>query len=174
MADSVTGNIIAKTHQGLVPVTSDNDKTWARDQAIGEWIQVAFEDPTANAAVGKFCAVYFPYACTIKSLQLVPGITGTADATDYATILVELGTAGVLRTAATVATIAAGTNGYTAFVPKSLDAFLSTTQANLEAAAGDVLLVSVAKAAAGRAFGAAATASGSKANLFVRVERKYA
>ena len=81
MANSVTGNIIAKTHQGLVPVTSDDDKTWTRDQAIGEWIQVAFEDATANAAVGKICAAYFPYACTIKSLQLVPGITGTAVAT---------------------------------------------------------------------------------------------
>lgn len=162
MANLVTGDIIAKTHSGLVPKSSTSDKDRLRDQAIGEWIQVTAYD-TANATVNVIAA-YLPYAATIKSIYVCSANTIAADPAEYKTYTVSLGTAGVLRTAATGNTQAASLNGLTANVPKAMT--LSTTQANLEAAAGDIIHIALTDSAG-------TTSTLGSGLFFIYVERKY-
>lgn len=93
-----------------------------------------------------------PFRCTVTGVYYLPAAAATGHTTNYATVTVtNKGTNGSGSTA--VAALAL-TNGVdlTAFDEKAIT--LSTTEASLNLAEGDVLSVAVTKAGTGLAIGA--------------------
>ena len=171
----VSGQDIANKAARLFGSTSTTEDAYVLDALIqnapGFSIQVT-DGGTAGSAVGEQIVGYAPYACQVVLCELGPGVTAAADNTDYVTFTLAKRTAGgSATTVATGDTRAASLNGVTAFTPVALP--LSSTSGAVALAAGDAITFKIVKSGAGKAIGAAATASGASLNVFVQVKRLY-
>ncbi len=129
---------------------------------------------TAGNAVGEREVFYAERACTVKAVRYGSGIAVTADNTTYATITLQKRPASAVGTPVSVAEnttkITDTVMGANLVAFTNYTMTLTSTLADLNMVAGDILTIKVAKASTGVALGAAVTASGQSAQISIELE----